>query len=67
MIPIGGLEEFLDHSEILVLVQCPIFVGVGLPEFPCRYRGAELPPIEGAVMIAIERVEPRASSLFDLV
>src|SRR6266567_4488754 len=32
-----------------------------------RYRGAELPPIEGAVMIAIERVEPRASSLFDLV
>ncbi len=67
VIPIGGSEELLDQSQILVLVQRPILIGICPPKLPSCYCRAHFPPIESASMIAIEFVEARTSRRLDFV
>ncbi len=50
-----------------VLVQFPVFGDIRLAKFPRTHRRTELPAIEGAVVIAIERVEARAGCFFHFV
>ena len=64
---ISGLEPGYDRCQKCVFINCAIFIRVYSAEFLKRKNSRHLGPVQGAFLLAIQRLEPIDCSLFDLV